>query len=71
MQGAALAPPDVVRERVRTSQRVTGGGCRAPGEPRDFGGLGPASPEGSEMQQAALAPPDVKRMAGAGREKSD
>jgi hypothetical protein len=30
-----------------------------PGEPRDSGGLGPASPEGSEMDGAAVAPPDV------------
>ena len=35
----------------KSPQRVTGGGCRAQGEPRDFGGLGPASPEGSEVAQ--------------------
>jgi len=32
-------------------------GCGAQGDPRDFGGLGPASPEGSDFQGAASAPP--------------
>ena len=33
------------------------GGCGAQGDPRGFGGLGPASPEGSDFQGAATAPP--------------
>ena len=37
--------------------RRTGGGCRAKGDPRDSGGLGPASPEGSEFKRAAPLPP--------------
>ena len=33
------------------------GGSGAQGDPRGFGGLGPASPEGSDFQRAAVAPP--------------
>jgi deoxyribonuclease V len=36
------------------------GGCGAPGDPRDFGGLGPASPEESDIEGAAGAPPHVE-----------
>jgi hypothetical protein len=35
------------------------GGCGARGDPRDFGGLGPVSPEGSDRASGA-APPDVE-----------
>jgi hypothetical protein len=33
------------------------GGCGASGDPRDFGGLGPAGPEGSDIEGAAPLPP--------------
>jgi hypothetical protein len=33
------------------------GGCGALGDPGDFGGLGPASPEGSDIEGAAPLPP--------------
>ena len=45
-------------DRTRSLDAV--GGSGAQGEPRDFGGLGPASPEASESKGAAPAPPQYK-----------
>jgi UDP-N-acetylmuramoyl-L-alanyl-D-glutamate--2,6-diaminopimelate ligase len=50
------------REVARQALSEAVGGSGAPGEPRNSGGLGPASPEASNTRGGGLAPPQNKEL---------